>query len=358
MDEDQHELHDVVHRGRDRTWLEQAQQNRRRRRRRSLAAAAAAAAVILLLGFLVNDGPRRSGMLDALGLTCGEFVAEAGAAEDQIFEPWRTHADTLDAAAYQHSGEGRQFNAETFSDEVTAAAAQLDSEPAYAVFTGWVPAQRQLSAAAVGGELLVGHHEEMWTITEAVSVVDPGTGVSTWRAELEDPMREEWQNPQRALYGVGALDGRVVLQTPAVSGDTDLVTFDAQNDWSRDCVRLYGDVDPVEVLQENPRAWPVVMNLNLGRLSGTSLLALHGLDLERGAEAHRASEVDIASGRAEPAGESHQVYPPDSAPAAEEAATRWEDGDASHVIIEEVTPLGQDHYLLIWEAGAIILDRR
>lgn len=310
---------------------------------------------MLTAGFFINDGPRRSGILDAAGLTCGEFVVEAAASDEQVFEPWNDHAATLAAAADVHPDDD-EFDLGSLIADVEAAAAQLGAEPLHAVFTGWVPADRQLSAAAVGGELLIGHHLQMWTITEAVSVADPQTGHTQWRADLEHPQREDWQRPERVLYGVGAVAGQLVLQTPAVNGDTDLVTFDTAGQWSQDCIRLPGAVDPVQALQEQPRAWPVVMNLNRGRISDSSFLALHGLDSEQGPD-HLVSEIEVASGEAEPAGEYEQVYPPDSVYGPTEESVEAAE-DFNQLAIDELQPLGEAHYLLTWDAGAVILQRR
>ena len=356
MGEEQHELTDVVHRGRDDAWLQQAQQNRRRRRRRSLGLIAAVTVAVLTAGFFINDGPRRSGMLDAAGLTCGEFVVAAAAADEQIFEPWDEHAATLEAAAELHTDDDAEFDWQAFTAEVEAAAAQLEAEPLHAVFTGWTPGEREASAAAVGGQLLIGHHEEMWTITEAVSVADPETGQAQWRADLEHPQWEDWQNPERVLYGVGALAGQLVLQTPAANGDTDVVTFDAEDEWNQDCIRLAGNVDPVEVLKEQPRAWPVVMNLNLGRISHSAFLALHGLDSEQGS-GHLLSEVEATTGEAEPAGDYDQAYPPDSEHFAAERESLHVAEDFDELVIEELKPVGEAHYLLTWDAGSVILQR-
>lgn len=357
MADEKDEIADVVHRGRDRDWLQQAQQSRRRRRRRSLSLTAAVTVAVLTAGFFINDGPRRSGILDAAGLTCGEFVVDAAAADEQVFEPWNDHAATLEAAAELHTDEDGEFDWQVFIAEVEAAADELEAEPLHAVFTGWAPAQRQLSAAAVGGQLLIGHHEEMWTITEAVSVADPQTGQAQWRAALEHPQWEDWQNPERVLYGVGALAGQLVLQTPAANGDTDVVTFDAEDEWNQDCVRLAGGVDPVEVLQEQPRAWPVVMNLNLGRVSDTAFLALHGLSSEPGPD-HLLSEVAVTTGEAEPAGDYDQDYPSEADSASAEPESLQVTGDFGQLAIEELKPVGEDHYLLTWDAGSVILQSR
>lgn len=357
MGDEKPELAHVVHRGRDSAWLQQAQHNRRRRRRRSLSLTAAVTAAVLTAGFFINDGPRRSGILDAAGLTCGEFVVDSAASEEQIFEPWDAHAATLEAAAEQRTSDDPVFDGEAFIEDAEAAAAQLEAEPLHGLFTGWTPGQRQLSAAAVGGELLIGHHDEMWTITEAVSVADPETGQAQWRADLEHPRWEDWQNPERVLYGVGALAGQVVLQTPAANGDTEVVIFDAEDEWSQDCIRLAGHVDPVEVLKEQPRAWPVVMNLNLGRTSDSAFLALHGLDSEQGS-GHLLSEVEVTTGEAEPAGDYDQAYPPDSEHFAAERESLHVAEDFDELVIEELKPVGEAHYLLTWDAGAVILQRR
>lgn len=354
--ENPEDLADLVHRGRDKEWLQQAAHNRRRQRRRRLSIGAVVVVLLLVAGFLLDDGPRRSGMLDAVGITCGEYLTDSGTAQQQIFEPWGEHPAALEDALPERPTENGDFDADAFQQEVEQVAAQLDAEPVQAVFRGWTQPTRWISAEPVGGRLLIGHHDETWTVTDRVSVVSPETGESRWSVQLEHPVQEDWQEPERMLYGVGAAGDRLLLQTPAINGDTDLVVIDTRDESDRECVRLAGDVDPVEVLQEQPRAWPVVMNLNLGRLSETGFLLLHGLDAEQDTPL-LASQVDISTHEIGPAREYEEVYPPDSEYSSAQLEALDVQADLRELEVEEIQPLGDAHYLLTWDAGYIILEQ-
>lgn len=309
---------------------------------------------VLTAGFFINDGPRRSGMLDVFGVTCGEFVVNIHSGDEQLFESWQDHPATLAEAAAEQPAVEDGFAPEIFIEDVEAAAAEADAEPVHAVFTGWAPADRQFSVAAVGGELLIGHHPQMWTVTEAVSSASPHTGELHWTAELEHPLWEDWQNPERVLYGVGSAGGQPLLQTPTASGDTDLLVLGPQDGQVQKCVRLEGQVNPVDVLQEQRRAWPVVMNLNLGRLSDDVFSILHGLDPETD-EPLLVSEVDISAGESEVVGE-YAEYSPSALEYAEVEQDSL--GSYSQLDVDDLKPLGSDHLLLTWESGSIILERR
>lgn len=341
--DDQHVLAEVVHRGSDPDWLQRAQQNRRRWLRRNITIGAALLALVLVVGFLVNEGPRRSGMLDALGITCDEFVVDSGPSQQQIFEPWEDHHSTLVRYAEDHPDGAAAFGAADFITDVEEAAEELGAEPVFAAFRGWTPPSWGFSAQVIDGQLLIGHHQQLWTRTDRVSRVDPATGQADWSAELEHPLQEDWQAPERVLYGVGAAGQRVLLQTPAVNGDTALLTFDIEQDAGPECVRLDGAVDPAEVLQAHPNAWPVVMDINLGRVSDDEFLILHGLTPGEDAPL-LASTVDIATQEAAEAGEYAEIYP---AGAESEAGEEQQPGSVQQV--------GDSHYLLSWESGYVLL---
>lgn len=354
--ENPEDLTDLVHRAHDEEWLEQAAHNRHRQRRRRLSIGALVVVLVLVAGFLLYDGPRRSGMLDAMGITCGEYIVDAGASQEQIFEPWDDHEATLSNALRQRPEEQGEFDLSGFGNEVDAVASEMDVEPVHALFRGWTSPAQRLSAEAIDGALVVGHHDQVWTLTDRVSVADPESGQTRWTVELEHPLWEDWQAPERALYGVGAAGDRILLQTPAVNGDTDLVVLDTHDEQGQECVRFDGDVDPVEVLQDHPRAWPVMINLNLTRLSDTEFLVLHGLDGESGSPM-LASEVDIDSHEVLLVGEYPEAYLPDTANSAVEAESVEVEAELSELQVEDIQPLGDAHYLLTWDAGYIILEQ-
>lgn len=354
-------IHDVVHRGRNRDWLEEAQESRRRRRRRILGLSAAGLVGLTIATFLVQDGPRRSGMLDALGVTCGEFVTEYGESQQEIFEPWPEHLDTLREAAEERPSEDGNFHVDLFTEEVEDIALQLEAEPSWALFRGWSPPDRTLSAEPVGDKLFIGHHEDIWVFSEAVSIADPATGQTQWSVELEHPTRDDWREPTRVLNGVGSAGDYLLLQTPAVNGDTDVVAFDTASD-TMDCLRLEGAVDTVEVLDSQQRAWPNTMNLNHGRTGESEFLLVHGLDEEEedpydGMDpVLEVSRVTVDPLEDELEGPMDEVYPPENEYTQAEAETVEVSGDFQTLDLESIQPLGEQHYFLTWENGYIIFE--
>lgn len=348
-------LDEVVHRGKDREWLDQLRINRKQWIRRNISISAIITVLALIAAFLLNDGPRRSGLMDAMGVTCGEYVTDYGPVQEEIFESWGDHLITLDTVATQRSAEGGEFDSEVFAEDVAQVAQELDAEPIHGLFRGWTQPSWTVSAAPVGGQLLIGHHEKLWTITERVSLADVETGDIRWSANLEHPTQDEWQEPTQVLSGVGVAGSTVILQTPTVSEDTDVLIFDVGSEGGMECIRLEGDVDTVEVLHDEPRIWPAVMNLNQRRISETGFLVLHGQDEELGSP-HRTSRVIVDTLEVEPQSQFAEVYPPDPQFTAVEEDEIDVGGGFGELQGGSVQPLGEEYYLVTWESGYIILE--
>lgn len=192
-------------RARSEDWHQEKQENHRRWRRRAIGIGSASAVVVLIGGFIVYDYPRESGLTDALGMTCGEYV-HLGAPEavPSPTDAWETYQDDL-MNADELDGAGFLSAVEVFSEELDA---EAQMGHVYETIT-----QRQSSAVAAGETLVIGHHEEFWSATDRVSVLDPETNEITWTAELIHPVRDQdlaGDDRPRVLYGVGTTEEHVV----------------------------------------------------------------------------------------------------------------------------------------------------
>lgn len=306
-----------------------------------------AAAAALIAVFVIYDYPRKSGLTDVLGLTCGEYVQIGDPhAVPAPLEQWEAHRQAL-AEAEDLDGEGVLAAVELLA---TAVGAQPLMGQFHEALT-----QREISATVAGADLVIGHHDQSWSRTDRVSVFDVQTREVTWTAELTHPVHDPSlageERPQ-LLYGVGTAEGLVVLQTPTYRGDTDLVIADPSSDSGKDCVRLDGAVDTLEVLSAQPepvRAWSQTLNLNAGQPSGHELLVHHGV--HSGSPQHTLSVLDVPAAEAQPATRHrHDFFDP-----AEQIDIPEEAYQAVRHDLERLTRLGESHYLLTWEAGYVLL---
>ena len=336
-------------RGRDQDWKEQAQQNHRQWRRRSLTIGSGAAAVGLVVLFIVYDYPRESGLTDAMGLTCGEYVHPGEPADaDDPYESWDLHLQTLTAE--------QSLDVDAFLSAVDSASGEVDAEPVLGHFRGRSTTQRQHSEAVVGDQLMLGHHEEFWTGTDRVSLYDPAAAQITWTAQTIHPVRDHHladESRPRVLYGVGASDSQIVLQTPTHRGDTDLVVV-SNPATETECHRLEGGADTQQILsaqQGRVTAWSQVIDLSAGQVGEDEFLIHHGHSED--SPEHQISVVDLATGESEPT-EMPLDLPRAEASPVEIAAEAQQLSDED---FESLQPLGEEHYLLTWEAGSIILQR-
>lgn len=346
MTEDKSSLTGFYSRAKDDDWHEQKQDNHRRWRRRTLGIGSVVAAAVLVGGFIIYDYPRESGLTDALGMTCGEYV-ELGESHSLTnpMNDWETHQEDLLSA--------EDFDGEGFLSAVDALSEELDAEPqmglAYEAIT-----QREFSAAAVGDDLVIGHHEEFWSVTDRVSLLDPSSGDVSWTAELEYPGREgdlAGEERPQVLFGVGTTDEQVVLQTPTYQGDTDLVISSRDSEGDSDCVRLDGSVDTVEVLSANDdrlRAWSQTLNLNAASVSGSEFVIHHGA--QEDSPQHDLSVVDIATEEVN----SDAELPSELSTDVEDPIIPDAAQDAGDEELQQLSPIGPDHYLLTWEFGHLV----
>lgn len=346
-------LEAVVHRDSDRQWLERAEKSRKLWVRRRLSLAAVLAVSVLGLTFILNEGPRRSGILDALGLTCGEYLTEVTTEPAEVFQPWEEHSRRLEMIAADHPDGATAFDSSRSVAALEHAAQAAGYRPVAGGFRGWTPPERDFSAAAMGGHIVVGHHDDVWTVTDRVSVLRPDLLRTEVTVELEHPRRKEWQPPERLLYAVGATEHDLVLQTPSLSGDTDIVTVPMGERAAGACLRLEGDVDPVEVLQNQARAWQVVMDLNLARFNTEEFAVLHGLTGESGGQT-RATRIRVANGEIESL-RAPDAYPPEGDVGEARSAIPHFD-EAAAVAPLEVKPVDDTHLLLEWEHGYVVLE--
>lgn len=329
-------------------WVAEKRDSHRRWRRRRLLQGVGIAAAVGVVAFIVYDYPRESGLTDALGLTCGEYVHLGDPSEVQPpFADWAAHQQAL-------SGDD-DVDEQQLISAVETVAQEHDAQPILGQFDAGGITERQHSAAAVGDQLLIGHHEEYWTGTDRVTLFDPQTASITWTAQTIHPVRDHSvaQSRQRVLYGVGTTDSHVVLQTPTYNGDTDVVTAELGSDDDPDCLRLEGGVYTQGILGEyqgRATAWSQVLNLNAGRLGENEFQIHHGLDEDT--PEHQLSAVEVLTERVEPA-----EPPLDVAAAAEPveipaaAQEQYDEG------FETLQTVGENHYLLTWEAGSVILER-
>lgn len=353
MSENRSDLTGFYVRGREDDWMQQKRENYRRWRRRGLAAGGVAALIGFTALFFIYDYPRESGLTDALGLTCGEYLrVESPGEASQFFVPWSELQDDLERAAAEELGESQADTG--LEAAVDTIAEEIGAEPAFGALRGFQPTQREFSAAAAGERLIVGHHEEAWTVTDRLSVVDPSSAEVAWTAKLVHPradpsLADEQRQP--VLYGVGAAGETVVVQTPTYRGDTDVVTAAVSGDADTQCLRLEGGVEAQPVLAEAPddaAAWPQTINLNAARSEDGRFHILHGLSPEQ--SEHVSSPVDITSGEA--GEESSQQVPWTELPEVEIPEQAHEQ---TVLELHHLRPLGEEHCLLTWEGGYTVL---
>ncbi|WP_150460707.1 hypothetical protein [Nesterenkonia ebinurensis] len=334
-------------RGRDEQWQQKKRENYRKWRRRTIAITATVAVGGFVTLSVVYNMHREWGIIDALGLTCGEYVhiGEPSQAE-QPFHSWQEH---LAYVAEQSSDQ-----TEALETAAEAVAEDISAVPVLGAYRGPVPTAREFSAAVFGEELIIGHHDEMWSGTDRVSVLDPDTAEISFTAETVHPTRDHDladDARRRVLYGIGAAGTHIILQTPTYHGNTDVVIIDRAEGHETDCLRLDGGIDTSQFLSEHPEetgAWPQVLNLNAGQVGETEFLIHHGHSPET---RHQLSRVDIATTEA---GEPQEVEPLPGT-------------DTELEVPEEVVAqigteglrldsVGEEHYLLSWEAGYIIFQ--
>jgi hypothetical protein len=333
-------------RAKDENWHQQTHESHRRWRRRTVGIGSAVAAVVVIAAFVIYDYPRESGLTDALGLTCGEYVQIGDPQSvDSPMNEWEVHRQEV-AAAEEVDGEG-------FLAAAEVVAAEVEAEPLMGQFYEAIT-QREFSAAVVGEDLVIGHHQEFWSATDRVSVFDVTAQDITWSAELDHPVRDQnlaGEDSPRLLYGVGTTDDLVVLQTPTYRGDTDLVIADKSSDHGSECVRLEGAVDTVDVLTSQPdhvRAWSQTINLNAGKPSANKYLIHHGV--QQDSPQHDLSLVDLATEEVQPdPGESLESHA-----AKEDIEIPEEAHEAVSEELLQLAPVGERHYLLTWEAGYLL----
>lgn len=339
-----------------RDWMEPAQQRRKRWGRKRTAALIVIATVVIGGAFVIADGPRQTGLTDALGLTCGEYV-HPGVLEpshaDQpwrgdghpqdVFEPWDAQVQRLEARATDEE----DYSAEAvtaFIDEVEALAEEHGAEPALAAFKGWSPLRAGFSAVAGEDSVIVGEHIETQSSSDRVSLVDPATAETTVSAALEHPEREHWEDREPVLYGVGEADGQLILQTPTARGDTDVVVVDPEAGEDLECIRLEGGFVPTRYQEGFPSAWHSVMDLHqVQNRDEHQFLMIHGRDMDTAGSPHQLSSVDVTTGEVEPSSGDLQ----------------WEDGtdlELNGFEVHTFEKLGGSHYFLDWHYGYIIFE--
>ncbi|WP_345476190.1 hypothetical protein [Nesterenkonia rhizosphaerae] len=368
----------MVHRGKDRDWVDRATESRRRLVRRRVTVGTVVVVAILTATFLLYDGPRRSGLLDALGTTCGEFVvpkpADAPRGE-RVFTAWDEHMVDL-SASFRDEAVAEEFT--EFRDNVDRFATEHDLRPSLGTFRGWSPAGREFVAAANGELLVLGLTPTSWTLIEGLAVLDPGTGAAQGYAELSDPTRGEWQNPQRLLIGLGNWGDLAVLQTTTASGDTDVVVWDPVAGEKTECLRLKGAELNVDRLGAYPPTLIRVADLNSGLSAPGQMLIVHGREPVRyygnAPEDLMLSTVDLEASKVTLIGEDlsqddviqllrerslHSGSGPEDTGRGEEEPPSEEADVLPSASLEEenLQPLGQEHFVLDWGAGYIIFER-
>ena len=173
----------AYHRGRDQDWVDQQRKSHHRWRRRTVSIGSASVAALLVVLFFVYGYPRESGLTDAMGLTCGEYVHVGHPAEAaQPFETWDAHQRALSAED--------DVDDEQLVSAVELISQQMDADPTLGQLSAGGVTERVDSVAAIGDQLVIGHHQEYWTGTDRVSLVDPQTATITWTAETIHPRAE------------------------------------------------------------------------------------------------------------------------------------------------------------------------
>ena len=343
----------VYSRGRKHDWMAEKRESRRRWRRRRLLQGSGIPPAVGVVTSSSTDYPRESGLTDALGLTCGEYVHVGDPSEvEPPFEDWAAHQQTLSS--------DNNVDPQQLVSAVEIIGQEFDAEPILGQFDAGGITQRRHSAAAVGDQLIMGHHGGYWSGTDRVSLFDPQNSLDRLDSADDSPR----PGPQRGRFpSAGALRRRndklhVVLQTPTYHGDTDLVTAELGSDDDPECLRLDGAVDTQQITGEyqgRATAWSQVLNLNAGRFGENEFQIHHGLD--EGTPEHQLSAVDVVTERVEPA-----ELPVDIDSAAEPmeipaAAQEQFDQEQSDTGSESLTSVGEDHLLLTWDVGSIILER-
>ncbi|RJN31846.1 hypothetical protein [Nesterenkonia natronophila] len=346
MAEDKGRLTGFYGRAKDEQWHQQKHENHRRWRRRTVGLGLAVAAAVIVAAFVIYDYPRESGLTDTLGLTCGEYVqiGDPQSVESPMNQ-WEVHRQEV-AAADEVDGEG-------FLAAAEIVAAKFEAEPLMGQFYEAIT-QRESSAAVVGEDLVIGHHQAFWSATDRVSVFSVTAEAITWTAELDHPVHDQdlaGDDRPRVLYGVGTTDDLVVLQTPTYRGDTDLVIADKNSAQGSKCVRLEGAVDTVEVLTAQPdpvRAWSQTINLNARKTSANGYLIYHGG--QQDSPHHEVSLVDVATEEVQP----DPGVSLGSHTAKGEIEIPREAHEAAAEELQHLAPVGENHYLLTWEAGYLL----
>lgn len=264
-------LTDLYRQGRDGDWLEQKRQNHRKWRRRSIAVGSGVTILALTGMFVIYDMPRETGLTDALGLTCGEYVTPTDPAEaEQIF------------TAVDLEAEGPTEIADALGAEPTVSAPRID--------------RGDYSVTTAGEWIVLAHHEELWYGTDRVSVLDPETTEVVWTADIEHPRWDGIDERPRVLSGVGASGDRLILQTPTYRGDTDLVVADLTGAEAEGCIRLDGASADENLVTPYPRDLPLVSDVTAGIDGDGHFLQVHGWDIDAGVEANDqlvVSRVDL-----------------------------------------------------------------
>ena len=346
---------DAARRLGSREWMEPAQERRKRWGRRRTVGVVVIGTLVIGGAFVIADGPRQTGLTDALGMTCGEYVHPGALEPDhadqpwrgdghpqEVFEPWDDQVQLMRARAT----DDEQYSAEAvtaFIDEVEILAEEHGAVPTFAAFRGWSPVRAGFSAVAGEGSVIVGEHIETQSGTDRVSLIDPATAEPTVSAALEHPDRDHREDREPVLYGVGEAAGELILQTPTARGDTDVVIVGADPEENPECIRLEGGFAPTRYQDGFPGAWHSVMALNqVQNRPDDALLLIHGRDMSTAGSPHQLSGVDTATGAAE-------AYAGD---------LDWEDapeGELADFEVSFLEELGDGHYLLDWGYGYIIL---
>lgn len=386
-------LHEVVHRGKDEGWVDQAVSRRRQQisRRRRLTAAVVLIAVVVI--FILSDGPRRTGILDAVGYTCGEFVHPLSAEELQEtdfgawtpghtqeaestiaaspFQPWQEHQQAL----YTHLEDPEaQVSVEEFAQGLH----ELEEEgfhPELGAFRAWTPGQREFVASAVGEQLVVGHTPSSWSVLQSVVLIDPASGQPQTLGtdepaafRLEDPLRGEWEEPRRLMMGLGVWEHQLGLQTHTVSGDTDLVVIDLA-EGTVACERLDGAEDETSSMPAYQQVLGRTADLSPMLDDQDRVLVPHGSQREREYGQSRSdvalSAVEISTGSLDSELLAQQ-HTPEETNALVQQLLQAEPAHLTSNGTQEVSPsftsqnlvpLGGDRWFLDWEYGYLVFTR-
>lgn len=336
-----------------RDWMEPAERKRKKWGRKRTVAVIAGGAVVAGGAFLISDGPRLTGMTEALGWTCGEYV-HPGVLEpsnqdqpwrgdghpQEFFEPWEDQVQRLQASATDDD----EYNADAvaeFVEDVQALADQNAVEPTFGAFKGWSPQRGGFSAIAGETSVILAEHLETQSSSDRVSLISAESGETTISAALEHPQREHWEDREPVLYGVAESNRELVLQTPTDRGNTDVVVV-GEDDEILECIRLEGGFAPTRYQEGYPTAWHSVMDLGqVQNRDEDSFLIVHGRDMEDAGSPHMISSVDIATEEVE----------------AFSGNLEWEEElgmDLAGFEVSALEELGDGHYFLDWHYGYII----